>query len=266
MADRSVTAGEARLTTKDSFLGGRLVIEQPAKGFRAGLDAVLLAAAVPGKPGDCLRVLDAGAGVGTAGLCVAARMPNASATLVEISPELAGMARCNIERNGLGGRARVVEADVTANAAILETAGVAANAFDAVIANPPYLEVGRHRLPEDQTAADAFGMRQGWLELWLKFMARAAAANAALALIHRADALAEVLKASEGRFGALRVLPVHPRQGEPAHRIIVTGRKGSRAPLQLMAGLILHGPGNEFLPQVKEVLRDGAGLPGLGLE
>ena len=34
-------------TTTDLFLGGKVTAIQPAKGYRAGVDAVLLAASVP---------------------------------------------------------------------------------------------------------------------------------------------------------------------------------------------------------------------------
>ncbi len=57
--------------TDDGFLDGRLKILQPAKGYRSGLDSVLLGAAVPARAGE--RVLEAGAGVGVARLCLPAR-------------------------------------------------------------------------------------------------------------------------------------------------------------------------------------------------
>lgn len=255
-------------TTIDDFLGGRLRVEQPARGFRAGLDAVLLAAALtPASltpaPGRRLRVLDAGAGVGTAGLCAAVRVADADITLVERAATLAELARRNVARNDLSGRATVVEIDILAAAAAHEAAGLHAGSYDHVIANPPYLENGRHSLPADAVAAAAFGMAEGTLDQWLRFLARMATADGRLVLIHRADALGEVLAAIGARFGALRILPLHPRAGDPAHRIIVSGRKGSRAPLQLLPGLVLHGAGNEFLPAVGAVLRDGEALEAL---
>lgn len=251
-------------TTVDVFLGGKLAIEQPAKGFRAGLDAVLLAASVEIAEAGPLRFLDAGAGVGTAGLCLAARCPAALGVLVEVAPRLARLAEANVARNGLAERVRVVEADLTSRADDLAAAGIAPSSFDVVIANPPYLEEGRHRLPDDKVAAAAFGMAAGSLEAWLRFMARVAASDAVMAMIHRADALGGVLAAIGARFGALRVLPIHPREGEPAHRIIVSGRKGSRAPLQILPGLMLHGQGNAFVADVQAVLRDGAMLTATG--
>lgn len=251
-------------TTVDQFLGGRLAIEQPARGFRAGLDAVLLAAAVEAPVGGALRVLDAGAGVGTAGLCVASRLAEARVTLVERAPALAKLARSNVGRNGLAERVTVIDADIVGRASDHAALGLGPAGYDVVIANPPYLQEGKHRLPADAIAAGAFGMAEGSLEAWLRFMARMCTGGGQMALIHRADALAEVLEATGERFGALRILPIQPRDGEPAHRLIVIGRKGSRAPLQLLPGLALHGPGNAFLPAVKAVLHDGEPLPSTG--
>jgi tRNA1(Val) A37 N6-methylase TrmN6 len=98
------------------------------------------------------------------------------------------------------------------------------------------------------------------LEGWFRFMARMAAPGGLISIIHRADALAVLLAGVSPRFGGVRILPLHPRAGEAAHRVIVTARKGSRAPLELLPGMVLHGPGNAFLPEIAAVLRDGAPL------
>ena len=249
------------VTTADIFLGGKLELLQPATGFRAGLDAVLLAAAAEIHPQSTTRVLDAGAGVGTAGLCLAARVPEVRVILVEIAAPLADLARQNVQRNGLAGRVAVIEADLRAPSRHLEDLGLRPESFEHLLANPPYLEEGRHRLPDDAVAAAAFGMAAEGLEQWARFLARMATPGGTLTMIHRADALKAVLDALEGRFGGIRVLPIHPRAGEPAHRILVAGCKGSRAPLQLLPGLVLHGPGNAFTPAIDAVLREGAALP-----
>ncbi len=249
------------VTTADIFLGGKLELLQPATGFRAGLDAVLLAAAAGIEPHSTTRVLDAGAGVGTAGLCLAARVPEIRVTLVEIAAPLAELARRNVQRNGLADRVAVIEADLRGPSRDLDELGLRPESFEHLLANPPYLEEGRHRLPDDAVAAAAFGMAADGLEHWARFLARMAAPGGTLTMIHRADALKAVLDALDGRFGSIRVLPIHPRPGEPAHRIVVAGRKGSRAPLQLLPGLVLHGPGNAFTLTVDAVLREGAALP-----
>jgi tRNA1(Val) A37 N6-methylase TrmN6 len=250
----------AQETTDDAFLGGRLHLLQPKSGYRAGLDAVLLAAAVPAEEGGRARVLDAGAGVGAAGLAVAVRVPDAHVVLVELVSGLATLARENVARNGLSARVRVIEADICAPAASLSALGLEPQSFDHVLANPPYLEEGRGRRPLDPMKASAQVMAAGSLERWVRFLAHMAAPGGTVTLVHRAEALGELLAALRGRFGALSILPIHPRKGAPAHRVLVSGRKGSRATLRLQPGLVLHGNGNRFLPEVEAILRDGAPL------
>ncbi len=251
--------------TTDAFLGGALEILQPSRGYRAGLDAVLLAAACGVRTGDEARVLDAGAGVGVAGLCVARRVPDAHVTLVEREPELAALARQNVARNGLEARIRVVELDIAKGGAGINRSreadvSVSAGAFSHVIANPPYFTEGRGtRSPADLKAA-SHEMADGALDQWCRFLATAAESNGIVTVIHRADALGALLHGLGRRFGGLRVLPLHPRAGAEAHRVIVQGRKGSRAPLSLLPGIVLHGDGNAFVPALDAVLRHGASL------
>ncbi len=251
--------------TIDAFLGGRLTMAQPAHGYRAGLDAVLLAAAVPEISGRIVTVLDVGAGVGAVGLCVAARLVNAQVTLVELQPELSALAAQNIERNQLAQRVRVITGDVCDRPERLTELGLIADTFDHVVCNPPFDIEGNGRSPPNALKARSHAMPAGELEQWGRVLARYCRASGAVTMIHRADALGAVLAALAGRFGDFRVLPLHPRAGEPATRIIVQGIKGSRAPLTLLAGLVLHtADGHSFAAPVQAVLREGAALTLLG--
>ncbi len=251
--------------TDDAFIGGALSILQPATGYRSGLDAVLLAAAARNGIGSDERVLDAGSGVGVVGLAIAAQVIGARVTLVEVDPMLADLARRNAMRNGLDGRVRVVIADVAGGGRVLHEAGLdeglAPASFEHVVSNPPYYAAGSGTPPPHRTKAGAHQMQAGDLDRWLAFLATAATSGGRLTLIHRADALQLVLDALDGRFGNIRVLPVHPRAGEPANRILVTAIKGSRAPLELRPGLVLHDADGCYLPNVEAVLRHGAPLP-----
>lgn len=252
---------EPRLqVSEDAFLGGALMALQPVGAYRAGIDTVLLAAAVPVKAAASERVLDVGAGVGVVGLCIAARVGKAHVTLLEIEPSLAGIARANVARNGLESRVDVIAADIEATARVHAELGLHPGTFSHVVANPPFHVQGRGRPARDPIKAGAHAMPAGGLERWVKFMARLTTGGGSATLIHRAEALGELLELLEGRFGALRVLPIHPRAGTPAVRVLIQGRKGSRAPLTLLPSLILHGIGNRFLPEVDGILRRSARL------
>jgi tRNA1(Val) A37 N6-methylase TrmN6 len=262
--DRTVTEG-ARASaidqpTDDAFLGGRLQILQPRSGYRAGLDAVMLAAAVPAAAGKTMRVLDLGAGVGTAGLCLARRIEAARVTLFEREPALARLAEENVARNGLGSRVRVVEGDVGVSAGALRALDLAEESFDHVVANPPFHSLDAGTLATDALKAGSHAMPETELAHWARFMARMAAPGGGVTVIHKAEALIRLLAVLDGRFGGLLVLPLYPRAGVPAHRVLVQGLKGSRAPLALLPGLVLHGAGDDFTPEAQAVLRDGAAL------
>lgn len=250
--------------TDDAFLGGSLRILQPRDGYRAGMDAVLAAAAVPAAatiPG--LQVLDVGAGVGVLGLCVARRLPNANVTLVEIDPELAQIAAENASRNGLASRTNVIVADATGGGPAFDHAlghGGLSAAFQHVVSNPPYAVEGEGTLSPELRRARAHSIPPDGLDGWIRFMTTACANGGTLVMINRTEAMPDVLHALDRRFGATEILPLHARAGEPARRFIVRAIKGSRAPLRLLAGRVIHSAGQDYAGDIEAVLRTGAPL------
>ena len=244
--------------TLDDLLGGRISVLQPEQGHRAGSDAVFLAASVPARASE--RVLDAGAGVGVAGLCILARVADLEVTAVEADGSLCALAASNAARNGVAARFRVIEADVAAPAEALKAKGLMRESYDHVIANPPFHVAGTVRSAPDQGRAFAHVMGDGALEDWVRFLATMAAPKGFLTLIHRPDSLTDLLKLLERRFGDIAVFPLFPKRGEPATRVILQGRKGSRAGLRLLPGLALHEPDGRYTAKAEAVLRGGEGL------
>jgi tRNA1(Val) A37 N6-methylase TrmN6 len=244
-------------TTEDAFLGGRLRILQPAKGYRAGLDAVLLASSVEPANGN---VLDCGAGVGTAGLCVAARCSECRITLVEREPALLQLARQNIALNSFEGRVTGVSGDLLLPASHPGAPLLAAESFDCVLANPPYHDDDAGTRARDKLKDVSHAMGSGSLADWLRFAARMTKPAGRVTFINKAEALPCLLEAMKDRFGALSVTPVHSYAASPAIRVIVAGTKGSRAPLTLQPPVVLHEAGGAFTPYVGRILREGAPL------
>jgi tRNA1(Val) A37 N6-methylase TrmN6 len=234
-------------TTQDKLLGGRLRFAQPADGYRAAIDPVLLAAAA-GKP---VKALDLGCGAGAALLCLLARAPETQAVGVEIDPDLAGLARDNLAANDFASRARIVEGDA---AAFGETG------FDLVMVNPPYLDPARAD-PSPHARKRKADMEGGLdLAAWVKAAKRAASPKAHILFVQRADRLADLLTAMKG-LGEFVVFPLWPKAGEHAKRVLVRARMGSRAPLMLARGLVLHDADGKFSAAADSILRDGGELP-----
>lgn len=246
-------------TTCDMFLGDRLTIRQPAKGYRAGVDAVLLAASVRPKS-HASALLDVGAGAGTIGLCAAQRLPWLNAVLLEREAALFALSLHNISENRLDGRVRAVQASVTSRASDLTAAGILPESFDICVANPPFHDEDAGTAAGDALKAASHAMPADALEDWARFMARMTKPGGQALMIHKAEALPRILAVFAPRFGRLRILPIHARPDTSAIRVIVEGVKGSRAPLEIRPGFVLHGEGNAFTPAASAILRQGAAL------
>jgi tRNA1(Val) A37 N6-methylase TrmN6 len=242
--------------TEDALLNGRVRLLQPRRGHRAGSDAVLLAAALRPLAGE--TVVDLGAGTGAVGLMMAASGA-AEVVFIERDPALAALCRRNIALNGLTNRARVIEADI-----LHMPDGRCADppiAAEIVVTNPPFLEPGRSRASPDPARAAAHQLSDKALGRWIEVGADLLRVKGRLAVIHRADRLADCLKYLERAFGGIVVKAVHPRAGEAAIRIVLSAVKGSRAPLRVAPALVLHGPDGRFLPDIDAIHRGEAALP-----
>ena len=233
--------------TEDRFLNGRIIVSQPVQGFRSGLDAVMLAAAVPAGDGD---VLELGAGAGAASLCLGARLSPYTVTGIEIDADLTEFANTNARVNGMDTRIRFVAADALALPQELK------REFAHVFSNPPF-HGGEGMATPDHARQRALH-DEGRLGDWLQAGAKRTVSGGTFTAILRADRLGEALAVLPPT--GVVVFPLWPRAGEPAKRIIVQLRKGSGAPLAVLPGLILHEAGGGFTPEADAVLRDGASL------
>jgi tRNA1(Val) A37 N6-methylase TrmN6 len=244
-------------TTEDAVLGGRLTLRQPRRGHRFGHDAILLAAATAARPGE--RAVDLGAGVGTAGLALAHRVPKLAVTLVEMDPMLAALARENAARNRLDDRVQVVVLDVNAGGEDFADAGLPGEWAQHVLMNPPFNDPVRQNASPDAGRRHAHMASSDTLARWIGRASTLLARSGTLTIIWRADGLADVLEALGG-FGDVAILPVYPRPDSAAIRILVRATKGSGAPLALLPGLTLNGADGKPSGAAEAILRNGDGI------
>ena len=234
--------------TDDKFLGGRVRVRQSTHGFRAGLDAVMLAAAVPARAGE--SALELGAGAGTASLCLMWRVHGIAIVGMEIDPALADLANVNAKANAMDGRLSFVVADAFDPPAALR------RPVDHVFCNPPF------HGDDGQVSPDAARARAlqdgGQLIQWLVAGVKRTAPKGTFTAILRADRLGEALAGLPER--GVSVFPLWPRAGAPAKRVIVQVRKDARGPLAVLPGLVLHDAGGAYTVEADAILRGGAPL------
>lgn len=240
--------------TQDAFLCGKLQLWQPRQGYRAATDPVLLAAACPALPGQ--SVLDLGCGVGAAAFCLARRVPDLRLAGLELQADYAELARRNAAENGIAMQVEIGDLADMPQALRL--------GFDHVIANPPYYPKGGTRSPN---AGRATALQIDTpLGDWVQAASRRLAPGGWLTLICGADGLPEVLAAMGDKLGSASVLPLSPRAGKPALRILLRARKTGRAAFRLLSPFVIHqgaahdGDRESYTPRASAILRDGASL------
>lgn len=242
--------------SRDSFLNGALQILQPKAGYRAGVDPVLLAATVDAKPGD--TVLELGCGAGVASLCLAARVSGVVLSGVEKQADYADLARRNAAGNGIEMQLHCADLRHLPEAVLQMN-------FDQVIANPPYY-LRKHGVAATDAGREAALGEVTPLADWINVATRRLKPKGYLTVIQDAARLPALLAAIDQRLGAIKILPLAPRIGRPAHLVIVQARKAARAAPQLLAPVVMHegvahdGDRESYTAQIRAVLRDGAVL------
>ncbi|RAK65562.1 tRNA1(Val) (adenine(37)-N6)-methyltransferase [Phenylobacterium kunshanense] len=239
--------------TEDRLLDGAVRLRQPARGYRAGMDAALLAAACDATPGQ--RVIEAGCGPGAALLAAAVRRPGAHFTGVERDPRALALAQANIGSNDLAGRVEALAGDVGQRFSVLGLPP-----FDAALANPPFFDnPAALRAPAPEKAA-AWIADEGLLG-WTEFLLKAVREGGTITIIHRADRLADLLGLLAPKAGSFQIRPIHPFADAPAKRVLLRAVKTGKAPLQLLPPLVLHDrEGPKHRPEVEAILRGKASL------
>lgn len=241
--------------SRDVFLGGRLTIWQPLRGYRAATDPVLLASGVAARSGQA--VLELGCGAGVALLALGLRVPGLNLTGLERQVDYAELARRNAAENGLA-------ADIVSGDLAQMPHGLRAQSFDHVLANPPYYH---SRAPAARDPGRAAALREETpLAVWIDAGLKRLKGGGWLTMIHLAERLPDILAALDGRTGAVAVRPLCAREGRAAGRVLVRARKGARAPFRLLAPLVLHegaahlADGDDFTGAAQAILREGMAL------
>ncbi len=247
--------------SRDKFYDGAFEAIQPSeRGNRSGMDALLLAAALPKNSSGI--VADLGAGAGVAGFAALTLNRDLELLAVEKNATMVKLAKKSLQLNAnakLFSRAKVIQHDVTLAGKERVNAGLTPDSVNHIIMNPPY-NTKSERPPLDSMKAEAFMMGEGGIDAWFRTAASIMSSGGTLAVIYRTENLGEILACSQGRFGGLEIMPIHSRSDEAAKRIIIRGTKSSRAPMTIVPGFVVHQDDGSFTQEADAIFKGKARL------
>jgi len=239
------------IDTLDDFLGGTVKLIQPKDGYRVSMDTVMLAAAVPVRAGE--SVLEGGVGSAGAAICLARRVPGIHVHGIEMQEDMLAYGERNVVYNDLNEQIRLKKGCIT------DLSGPQSS-YDHVMLNPPFLSAGKAVRPPEESKGLAHMDSSANLKDWLRFAVHYAKNGGTVTIIYRADRVDEVIAHLHRRVGELKIMPLWPRAGIAAKRVIIQGRKGMHGAASILPGLALHGDIDRYTPQAKKILWDGEAL------
>jgi len=235
--------------THDYLLDKQINIFQPENGYRTSSDAVLLSSLVNIKNGD--SILDVGSGTGGISLCLAQRLKNYNPKIVglELQKNLAELANLSAEVNGFSDFLQYINADIKEKIALQNCS------FHHVVTNPPYAQ---NDMPSpNKSKAFAHNHHDFSLTKWLDFCLKMLKPFGFLYLIHRAEALEEIVFALHKKAGNIRVIPLYSKKGQPAKRIMLIAQKDSKTPLKIYPPFVIHSKEGNYTKAAEKILRKG---------
>jgi len=239
--------------SEDFLLGGRVLICQPTQGYRVAIDPIFLAASIVVEPGD--SVLDIGAGVGAASLCLATRVPDVRVTGVELQREYVRYAADNAKLNQLRNRVEILHGDL-----LRPPPRLAAGTFSHVMTNPPYLAATRNNISPNENKAAANLEGEADFDQWARFCLLMVKPKGSVTFIHRADRLDQILAFFAGKLGNITIYPLWPGKNKPAKRVLIRGIKNTQGALRLLPGMVLHKDDGSYTPEADAILRQACPL------
>ena len=231
--------------TEDTFFNGRIRVFQHREGYRFSIDAVLLAAFSSPKPTD--HIVDLGTGCGIIPLIIGSRYPETRIVGVEIQPDLASLARRNVEINGFQERITIIQDDMRS----LSTKAVS-GPVNLVISNPPYRKSRSGRInPHSQRAAARHEILVTLPDMTAA-ISRLLDISGRFAVIYPADRITDLL--AHLRSAGLepkRIQTVHSHIHDPARLVLVSGSKGGRPGAAVLEPLVIFQPDGSYSENVR---------------
>lgn len=237
--------------TRDELFDGALSLWQRKKGYRFGLDSLLLATDLPPLPPDA-QVVELGAGQGAVALTIAHQHPRWEVIALERQESLLELLHQNVIDNQLS-HVEILAGDLRDHRQLFE-----AHSADLVVANPPYFPQGARRPSSDSERAAARHELFGGIEDFIRAAAYILNQRGWLQMIAPPLRLRDALQAADETDLALASLRFyHSHRDTPAYLVELRWRRGGAADPQIRPPLFIYdddpgelGASKHYSPEV----------------
>ena len=231
----------------DSLQLAGLRILQKERGFRFGMDAVLLADFARVTPGD--HVADFGTGTGILPLLLFGRGKGARFDALEKQADVADMALRTVRLNGLDGRIAVHMLSVEEADQV-----IAPLSLDGIVCNPPYGLPGATLHNPSDTLRMARHQEEGGLTAWYRMAYRLLRGKGRFSMVYPAPRMLEAMEGlQQAHLAPKRFRLVYPRVDKPANLVLIEAMKDARPMLHPEPPLIVYQEDGAMTDELKAI-------------
>ena len=234
--------------TQDFLLNKKVKILQPNNGYRASIDAVVLASMVKNIKNN-QKVLDVGSGTGAVSLCIAQRFNDKNIEIhgLEIQEKLSDLSNQSAKLNNFD---NLLYHNVNIKNKMTE---ISPNSFDHVVSNPPY--ASNDFASPNPSKARAHNESELDLNEWVKFCLKMLKQKGMFYMINRVERLDDIIKACYGKVGAIEIIPIFSKPDDvEAKRVIVIAQKAMKTPLKINKGFYMHEKDLSYSKKANDIL------------
>lgn len=218
---------------------------QPKKGYRYGIDSLLLARFADLRPTD--RLCDLGSGVGILALWALTRRKVEKAVAIEVQRELAELALKNAEVLGVKSRLEVFHENWKRVKSFLKPHG-----FHVVISNPPYRKALSGKAPPDLSKAIAKHEIEGTMSDLVKAAGYLMKPSGRFCLMYPPIRLEElIVELHRAKLKVQRMGFIHPYRDRPATLVMVEAVRSMERELKVESPIVVYRDADHYTPEVE---------------
>ena len=249
--------------TTEYFSKYNFKLTQPKYGYRAGLDAMLLACTINKKTSKFQKIADLGSGVGCASIALSHRLNNVQITGFEIQKELYNLMKDNIKQNNIK-NINALNIDIfklkEKNKQINDTTYTQNHTYNHIICNPPYYDNNHGKIQQNKIKHIANTMDTNiCLYDWVKVSIDLLKIGGSFNMINRAENLDEIISALDKKAGKIKIFtffshPLENDQKQTAKRVIVQATKGKKGYCKIFSPIIIHKKNGTYTKEALNII------------